>query len=423
MTDVCASPQLLSFNNALSLLLDNITPTEKVLTLNITQGISPALNYVLAEDLVSPVAVPPHNNSAMDGYAFALSSLENTIEGDEGKTLTLAGKSFAGDPFAGTCQAGECIRIMTGAKLPKGCDTVEMQENCRAVGTSITFTESKKLGQNIRKTGEDITIGQLVLKRGQRLGAVELGLIASLGIAEILVYQPIKVALIATGDELKTPGDVLSEGDIYESNRYFLSAMLRKLNVAVIDFGVISDDVEKIQQAFEDADKQADVVISSGGVSVGEADFTKQVLDSLGSISFWKLAMKPGKPFAFGQLKNSVFFGLPGNPVSALVTMYQLAVPGLVKLQNALPRKKLSFKVKTLNKLWKSPGRQDFQRGILSTNDKGELVVNTTGAQGSGILSSIGQANCFIVLAQEQGSVEAGEMVVVEPFDELIQLK
>ncbi len=418
MKDICANPQLLSFNDALSLLLNNLTPTEKTIKIDITQGIAPALNYVLAKNIVSPVAVPPHNNSAMDGYAFALNSLTNS----HNKTLTLAGKSFAGEPFKGTCNAGECIRIMTGAKLPEGCDTVEMQENTQAAGLQITFNEDKRLGQNIRNAGEDITIGQQVLKRGQRLSAVELGLIASLGIANIDVYQPIKVALIATGDELKTPGNALTEGDIYESNRYFLSAMLQKLNVEVIDFGIISDDTNNIQQAFEAADEQADVVISSGGVSVGEADFTKEVLESLGSVSFWKLAMKPGKPFAFGKLKNSVFFGLPGNPVSALVTMYQLAVPGLVKLQNALPRKKLSFKVKTLSALRKAPGRQDFQRGILSTTETGELMVETTGAQGSGILSSIGQANCFIVLPQEQGRVSEGELVTVEPFDELIQL-
>lgn len=417
MTDICASPQLLSFNDALSLLLSNIVPTEKTMDIDITEGISPALNHVLAQDLKSPVAVPPHDNSAMDGYAFALTSLNTN------KTLTLAGKSFAGEPFTGVCQPGECIRIMTGAKLPAGCDTVEMQENTTVDGSDITFNVPKVQGQNIRQAGEDITIGQQVLKRGQRLGAVQLGLIASLGINKVTVYQPIKVALIATGDELKTPGEQLTDGDIYESNRYFLSAMLRQLHIEVIDFGVIADDKEKIQKAFEIADEQADVVISSGGVSVGEADFTKHVLDSLGTINFWKLAMKPGKPFAFGQLKNSVFFGLPGNPVSALVTMYQLAVPGLVKLQNALPRKKLSFKVKTISKLWKSPGRQDFQRGILTTNEHGELVVETTGPQGSGVLSSIGKANCFIVLPQEQGSVDVGEVVTVEPFDELIQLQ
>ena len=410
MSDCCSAPGLLPFDDALTLLLNNITPTTKTLILPIEQ----ALNFVLAQHVESPMDIPPHDNSAMDGYAFAEQSLLTD------KKLKLAGKVLAGAPFEGGCQAGECIRIMTGGKLPSGCDTVEMQENCLVEGDNIVFTADKKLGQNVRKAGEDITQGELVLKRGQRLSSVDIALLASLGIADVEVYQPIKVALIATGDELKTPGQVLEEGDIYESNRYFLSAMLTKLNAQVIDFGVIADDFNAIKHAFEQADQQADVVISSGGVSVGEADFTKDVLDSLGDIAFWKLAMKPGKPFAFGKLSNSIFFGLPGNPVSALVTMYQLAVPGLIKLQNALPLNRRTFKVITETDIRKSPGRQDFQRGILSVNAQGLLSVKSTGAQGSGILSSIAKANCFIILPQMQGKVTAGELVTVELFDDLI---
>ena len=409
-TDCCAVKGLLPFEQALSLLLENIEPTTKTLTLSIEN----ALAYVLAQDIVSPMNIPPHDNSAMDGYAFAHSSLLANNQ------LTLIGKAFAGEPFQGVCQEGECVRIMTGAKLPAGCDTVEMQENCQANDSSITFLNDKKLGQNVRKSGEDIACGEQVLKRGQRLSAVDIALLASLGIAEVVVYQPIKVALIATGDELTLPGQPLKDGAIYESNRYFLSAMLKKLNIEVIDFGVIEDDFKAIKSAFEQADAQADVVISSGGVSVGEADFTKDVLQSLGEVGFWKLAMKPGKPFAFGKLANSLFFGLPGNPVSALVTMYQLAVPGLIKCQNALPLKRQTLKVKVANNIKKSPGRKDFQRGILSINEQGELEVLSTGAQGSGILSSIAKANCFIVLAQDQGKVNAGEFVDVELFDELI---
>lgn len=411
MTDFCATKGLLPFNEALTLLLNNIIPTTKTFTLPIEQ----ALNHVLAEDIHSPMNIPPHDNSAMDGYAFAYESLTNS------QTLQLAGKALAGAPFDGVCQLGQCIRIMTGGKLPDGCDTVEMQENCVVDKANITFTQDKKLGQNVRYAGEDIAKNTLVLKRGQRLSAVDLGLLASLGIADTLVYQPIKVALIATGDELKSPGQLLKAGDIYESNRYFLSAMLKKLNIEVIDFGVIEDDFDAIASAFEQADQQADIVISSGGVSVGEADFTKDVLARLGKVGFWKLAMKPGKPFAFGQLKNSLFFGLPGNPVSALVTMYQLAVPGLIKCQNALPLVRQTMKVKAAENIRKSPGRQDFQRGILSTNNNGELEVHSTGAQGSGILSSISKANCFIILSQEQGSVSSGELVNVELFDELLR--
>jgi molybdopterin molybdotransferase len=410
MTDCCAQNGLLPFKDALTLLLENITPTTQTLSLDIAQ----ALNYVLADNIQSPMNVPPHDNSAMDGYAFALSSLAKS------KTLLLAGKSFAGAPFSDTCMAGQCIRIMTGAKLPDGCDTVEMQENCQVDDDNITFLVEKRLGQNIRHAGEDIRYDQYVLQQGQRLTAVDIGLLSSLGIARVNVYQPIKVALIATGDELRTPGEMLNEGDIYESNRYVLSSMLSKLNVEVIDFGVIKDDFQMIKEAFEQADQQADVVISSGGVSVGEADFTKDVLDALGEVSFWKLAMKPGKPFAFGKLQNSVFFGLPGNPVSALVTMYQLAVPGLVKLQNALPLKRTKLTAKLVNRIKKHPGRMDFQRGVLSLNEQGQAIVESTGAQGSGILSSISKANCFIILAQEQGSVDQGEMVNIELFDELL---
>ena len=411
MTDCCATNGLLPFDEALALLLNNITPTTKTTQIAILD----ALNFVLAENITSPMNIPPHDNSAMDGYAFSRSSLLSS------STLTLAGKSFAGAPFNGVCQTGECIRIMTGAKLPQGCDTVEMQENCRVENNHITFLHETKLGQNIRRSGEDILQNAQVLQRGQRLTAVDLGILASLGVSQVTVYQPIKVAIIATGDELKTPGQVLNDGDIYESNRYFLSAMLNKLNVEVLDFGVIEDDFTAIKSAFEQADLEADIVISSGGVSVGEADFTKDVLDSLGDIGFWKLAMKPGKPFAFGKLKNSLFFGLPGNPVSALVTMYQLAVPGIIKCQNALPLIRTKLKVKTATAIKKSPGRKDFQRGILSINEQGELTVVSTGAQGSGILSSIAKANCFIVLAQEQGKVAEGELVDVELFDQLIK--
>lgn len=408
--DFCNVKGLLSFEEAKALLLNNVVTTQKTQKLPIEN----ALNYVLAENIISPINVPPHDNSAMDGYAFAMCSYQKNL------TLKLAGKSFAGQPYEGECQLGECIRIMTGAKLPKGCDTVEMQERCTVDNDHITFTAGRTLGANVRYAGEDIAFGSEVLKKGTRLSAIELGLLASLGIAKVSVYQPLKVALIATGDELKKPGEILQEGDIYESNGYVLKPLLKKLNIDVIDFGVIGDDFEVIKAAFEQADEIADVVISSGGVSVGEADYTKAALEDLGKIGFWKLAMKPGKPFAFGQLKSSVFFGLPGNPVSALVTLYQLGVPALVKMQNQLPLNRPSFKVKCTTNIKKAPGRKDFQRGILSTTEKGELSVVSTGSQGSGILSSLAKANCFIIIEAEQGSVTAGEMVTVEPFDYLL---
>lgn len=408
--DFCNVKGLLPFEEALQILLSNITPLEKTQLNSIEQ----AVNYVLAENIISPISVPPHHNSAMDGYAYAANSLNYT------DTLTMVGRAMAGQPYHGECGEGECIRIMTGAKLPDSCNAVEMQEKCEANDMAIRFEIKRKAGANIRYAGEDIQQNELVLPRGKRLSVADIGLLASLGIDKVSVYTPVKVALIATGDELKLPGQALTEGDIYESNRFVLRPLLEKLNVEVIDFGIIRDDYQAIKNAFQQANQQADIVISSGGVSVGEADYTKDVLAELGEIGFWKLAMKPGKPFAFGKLTRSVFFGLPGNPVSALVTMYQLAVPGIVKMQNAAPLIRTKIKVKAATNIRKSPGRKDFQRGILAPNEHGELVVTLTGAQGSGILSSIAKANCFIVLAAAAGAVEAGEMVDVELFDSLL---
>jgi len=407
MSDCCSAPGLLPFEQALTNMLAQVSPITETLTLPIDQ----ALQYVLAQDVASPLNVPPHDNSAMDGYAFTIESLTAS------KTLTLVGRSMAGAPFQGECKAGECIRIMTGAKMPDCCDSVEMQENVNVEGEQITFLQEKSFGSHVRKAGEDIQLNQQVLQQGHRITAVDIGVLASLGVAEVSVYRKLKVALIATGDELKLPGQALRVGDIYESNSFVLSAMLQKLHVDVIDFGIIEDDFEAIKAAFVSADEQADAVISSGGVSVGDADYTKTVLDDLGEIGFWKIAMKPGKPFAFGKLANSIFFGLPGNPVSALVTFHQLALVALTKMQNAEPLKRTHLSVKCVDELRKSPGRMDFQRGILSINEQGENVVSSTGSQGSGILSSLAQANCFIVLPSEQGKVQAGETVTVQLFD------
>jgi molybdopterin molybdotransferase len=328
---------------------------------------------------------------------------------------------MAGEPFQGECKLGECIRIMTGAKLPACCDTVEMQENCQANDKSITFLEERKFNDNIRFAGEDIAINQDVFSQGKRLSAIDIGVLASLGVPTVEVFRKITAAVLATGDELKSPGETLNEGDIYESNSHALIAMLEKLNVNIINFGIIADDEQAIHDAFVTADQQADVVISSGGVSVGDADYTKLILEQLGEIGFWKIAMKPGKPFAFGKLPNSYFFGLPGNPVSALVTAHQLAVPALLKLQNTQPKKIPLLKVKTATQLNKRSGRMDFQRAILSSNEQGEMIVTSTGSQGSGILTSMSTANCYIVLPSCQGKVAAGELVDVQLFDEVIQ--
>ncbi|MCP4955366.1 MAG: molybdopterin molybdotransferase MoeA [Photobacterium aquimaris] len=410
MSDCCSAPGLLAFEQAMEDMLAKITPVTETLELPLDK----ALHYVLAQDVTSPLNVPAHNNSAMDGYAFSIESLTANT------TLHLIGRSMAGAPFSGECKAGQCIRIMTGAKMPDSCDSVEMQENCQVDGDKITFLKDKKYGSHVRNAGEDIQLGQQVLSKGHRLTPVDIGILASLGVPTVRVFRKLKVALIATGDELKLPGQTLLPGDIYESNSFVLSAMLTKLHVDTVDFGVIEDDFTAIKAAFISADQQADAVISSGGVSVGDADYTKAVLDELGEIGFWKIAIKPGKPFAFGTLPNSVFFGLPGNPVSALVTFHQLAVLALHKMQNLVSLQRTNLRVKCISDLAKSPGRMDFQRGILSVNEQGETVVASTGAQGSGILSSLAQANCYIVLESERGKVKAGEIVAVQLFDELI---
>ena len=407
MTDCCSSPGLMPFEQALTqmlALIKPITEVEEVLLSN-------AKGRILAGDILSPINVPPHNNSAMDGYAFAQKSLAISNK------LTLAGRSMAGQPFTGICRENECVRIMTGAKLPQGCDTVEMQENCQVNETEIVFLSTKKLGDNVRYAGEDIKQGQVVFKQGRRLSAIDIGVLASLGIKNVAVYRQITVALIATGDELKPLGTSLAEGELYESNSFALQAMLENLQIKVLNFGIVKDDLQAIKQAFIEADQQADAVISSGGVSVGDADYTKLVLEQLGEIAFWKIAMKPGKPFAFGQLPHSVFFGLPGNPVSAMVTADLLAIPALKKLQHSQLSEPLTLVAITETDLRKSVGRMDFQRGIVRQNSQGELVVSSTGKQGSGILTSMAAANCYIVLAAEQGSVKAGQQVQVRLFN------
>lgn len=411
MQDSCATPDLLSFEQALITMLDSINPVIEceVVSLNM------ALDRVLADDVVSPIAVPSCDNSAMDGYAFAMISI------NDNDCLKLAGCSMAGSPYTQKCQLGECIRIMTGACVPKGCDTVVMQENCKVEDNHIKILTQVEKGTNIRRSGEDIGRGNLVFSESRKISAADIGVLASLGLAHISVYRQIRVAILSTGDELKKPSESLASGDIYESNSYFISHILRRLNVDVIELGIIDDDPKLIEQAFIKADKLADAVISTGGVSVGEADYTKQVLSQLGDIGFWKIAMKPGKPFAFGRLANSYFFGLPGNPVSALVTAHQLVVPALLKLQHTLVKKALTIKVNCSVPLKKAIGRKDFQRGILSVNEVGDLAVCSTGSQGSGVLTSISSANCYIILAAEQGNVAVGETVVVQPFDGYLQ--
>lgn len=401
---------LIPLDTALTRMLAQITPLNEHETL----PLAASFGRVTAGDIVSPMNVPGFDNSAMDGYAVRLADLVS------GESLPVAGKAFAGQPFNDVWPEQTCVRIMTGAPVPAGCDAVVMQEETEQTDTGVRFTQSVRAGQNIRRLGEDIRLGASVFAAGQTLTVAEIPVIASLGIAEVNVVRKIRVALFSTGDELQLPGQPLSEGQIYDTNRLAVQVMLEQLGCEVINLGIIPDNPDLLREAFIRANREADVVISSGGVSVGEADYTKTILDELGEIGFWKLAIKPGKPFAFGKLSESWFCGLPGNPVSAAVTFYQLVVPLLAKLSGkttpALPTR---LRVRAATRLKKSPGRLDFQRGLLARDAQGELTVSTTGHQGSHIFSSFSQGNCFIVLERERGTVEAGEWVEVEPFNHL----
>ncbi|WP_019613947.1 molybdopterin molybdotransferase MoeA [Psychromonas ossibalaenae] len=411
----CDAKGLMPLEQALIKMQESLSNVCEAVRLPLSQ----ALGFALAEDIKSPLNVPPFNNSAMDGYAVKRNDLINSSP-ENPVTLKLIGKSFAGSPYSGELPAGCCIRIMTGAVMPGCADTVIMQERTAVAGELITFTQAPKLGDNVRLAAEDLKQGQVVLSKGHKLTPRDIPLIASLGLAEIQVFRKLKVAVISSGDELKSLGETLCEGDIYDSNRYSIIALLSRLNVEVIDFGIIKDDLSLIREAVQSADQQADVVITSGGVSVGEADFIKDVLTELGSIGFWKLAIKPGKPFAFGKLPNSVFFGLPGNPVSAMVTLYQLAVPAMAAMSGLKAKAPIRFNALAAHSLKKAAGRTDFQRAVYSVDDSGQLVVSSTGSQGSGVFSSMSRSNCFIVLEQDRGNVEGGETVTIEPYNALM---
>tara|TARA_B100001109_G_scaffold251178_1_gene245329 strand:- start:51362 stop:52597 length:1236 start_codon:yes stop_codon:yes gene_type:complete len=407
----CDSPGLAPLDQALESLLSFVEPIRDAQTIPLTE----ADGRVLAADVTSAMNVPPADNSAMDGYALRAADLA------DGDTLKLAGKSMAGHPFRGTLRAGECVRIMTGALVPAGADSVVMQENTGVADEGlIRFPHGADQGDNVRLSGEDIRAGQILLTAGRRLRPADVGLLASVGIAQVSVRPRLKVALLATGDELVEPGRPLADGQIYQSNSFTIATMLRRLGCEVLAMGTVQDSAAALRQAFVQADAEADVVMTTGGVSVGEADYTKDVLESLGRIDFWRLAIKPGKPFACGHLPSSLFIGLPGNPVSAMVTMHQLAAPMLRRLAGEHQVKPVRLRAQTSDVLRKRPGRTDFQRGLCDYDDHGQLHVRAVGNQSSAVLSSLSQANCYIVLEQERGRVEAGETVTVELFDGLM---
>ena len=397
---------------ALERIMDAITP----ITVTEQIPLRGALGRILAVDIISPINVPPCINSAMDGYAVSGSDLpQNGV-----RELQVAGTAYAGKPFKQMVMPGQCVHIMTGAVLPCGTDTVIMQEHVEVRSNTIRIGADTKRGSNVRAAGEDVAAGEKVLDGGRTLTPADIGLIASLGLGEVNVTRRLRVAFFSTGDELRSIGDVLEQGQIYDSNRYTLFGMLARLGVDIVDMGVIKDDRATLRKAFAQAATTADVLITTGGVSVGEADYVKEVLENVGSVDFWKIAIKPGRPLAFGRIRNTWFFGLPGNPVSVMVTFYQFVQPALRHLMGARQIENITLRVPCTSNLKKRPGRVEYQRGILEHDATGRLTVRKTGAQGSGILSSMSQSNCFIILPLESGDVEPDMIVEVQPFFGLV---
>lgn len=405
-------PKSLAVDAALARILSALQPvpeSEQV-------PIRTALGRVLSADILSSINVPGGTNSAMDGYGVA----GTDIPASGTRELKLLGTAWAGKPFGGTVAPGHTVRIMTGAILPPGTDTVIIQEHVQRNGERILIGADTRPGDNVRQAGEDIAAGTRVLQAGARLTPAEIGLLASLGIGAVSVRRRIRVAFFSTGDELRSIGESLGPGDVYDSNRYTLYGMLARLGAEIIDLGVVRDEPPALEAAFVQAAACADVVITSGGVSVGEADYVKEILQKTGQVEFWKVAMKPGRPLAFGRIQKAWFFGLPGNPVSVMVTFYQFVQPALRRLMGENQHAALRITVPCESRLKKRPGRVEFQRGILERNSDGRMVVRNTGAQGSGILSSMAQANCFIILPMESTGVEPGATVEVEPFFGLV---
>ena len=407
-------PQALSAQHVNAFLTQLVQPVRE------TETVSPmqALDRILAEDVVSPISVPPHDNSAMDGFAFRGSEMR----AGEPTQLRVVGTALAGKAWAGQCGAGECVRIMTGAIMPAGLDTVVPQELTQVDGELVTIpADLLQTGDNRRLLGEDLMAGRPALSAGTRLTPAACGLVASLGLAQVKVWRRPRVAYFSTGDEILSLGEPPREGAVYDSNRYTVFGLLTRLGCEVIDLGVVKDQPDLLEAAFRQAAAQADAVITSGGVSVGEADYTKAMMKKLGDVAFWRIAMRPGRPMAVGRLTegghSALLFGLPGNPVAVMVTFAAFVRPALQQLMgwNAPPQPLL--RARAVDTMRKKPGRTEYQRGIVERREDGELWVRLTGNQGSGVLSSMVQANGLIVLGHEQPTVQSGDWVDVMMFD------
>ncbi len=424
-------PQALSasaVNDFLSRLVEPITDTEEL-------GLFDALGRVLAQAVISPINVPPHDNSAMDGYAFK----GDQLRPDAPLVLRVVGTALAGKAWSGQAAAGECVKIMTGAIMPPGLDTVvpqelvtvrtESVEGLAQASTSSVRTEIIDIppgllqaGDNRRLKGEDVMADREALQKGELLTPSSLGLAASLGIKTVSVLRQLKVAYFSTGDEILSLGETPREGAVFDSNRYTVFGLLTRLGCQVIDLGVVRDDPALLEAAFTQAARQADAIITSGGVSVGEADFTKAMMKKLGDVAFWRIAMRPGRPMAVGSIpvpdegRSAVLFGLPGNPVAVMVTFLAFVRPALLRMMGANTPAPPLLRARSTEAIRKKPGRTEYQRGTVTTAPDGSLQVQTTGNQGSGVLSSMVQANGLIVLHHAQSNVAPGDEVDVMMF-------
>lgn len=387
-----------------------ITDTEAV-------AINHAMGRIAAEDVVSPVDVPGHTNSAVDGYALRGADLPDS----GARRLKIAGEVLAGGLYKGVLGERTAVRIMTGAALPNGADTVVMLEQTEVDGDTVVIGAGHRPGQNVRQAGEDLRRGDTAVKKGTRIMPAELGVIASFGQAQVKVFRRLRVACFSTGDELRSPGEARELGAVFDSNRYTLCGMLTRIGAEVVDMGVVADDRQALNDALADAADRADAIITSGGVSAGDADYVKETLESLGRVGFWKIAIRPGRPLAFGLIGNAAFFGLPGNPVAVMVTFYQFVKPALCQMmgeRDLRPTPELT--ATCISKLRKKKGRVEYYRAVLDRDEKGDLVVRSTGKTGSGLLHTMSDANCFIVLNEDAESVEPGTQVNVQPFFGLV---
>ncbi|MDH3315697.1 MAG: molybdopterin-binding protein [Gammaproteobacteria bacterium] len=387
-----------------------ITDTEPV-------AINDAMGRIAAEDVVSPVDVPGHTNSAVDGYALRGADLPDS----GARRLKIAGEVLAGGLYKGVLGERTAVRIMTGAAVPNGADTVVMLEQTEVDGDTVVIGAGHRPGQNVRQAGEDLRRGDTAVKKGTRIMPAELGVIASFGQAQVTVFRRPRVACFSTGDELRSPGESRELGAVFDSNRYTLCGMLTRIGAEVMNMGVVADNRQALNDALADAADRADAIITSGGVSAGDADYVKQTLESLGRVGFWKIAIRPGRPLAFGLIGNAAFFGLPGNPVAVMVTFYQFVKPALCQMmgeRDLRPTPELT--ATCISKLRKKKGRVEYYRAVLDRDDKGNLVVRSTGKTGSGLLHTMSDANCFIVLDDDAESVEPGTQVNVQPFFGLV---